>query len=342
MQDATFYSLIRLDSVPQSIPNDTEFVRAQATQVLFISINVCTDWTFDVSLQEAQDSIGPVKFGPVQLSNAGALILCITIGNDQIKLFFNGQEIPKYSSNAQQLTISLLPIQTFSERAINHPDAQAACLEWINWREKRFGKPAVPENKVQRVKTLGEQLQELRGATAGLVDLVDLAEQGRTYMIDHIASSLRALLCWDGGKKMQPLLLRMASRVAPSCGLPVFAFENNDAPLNPILRVQTQSQSIIRVSPQQKLMDIQQWLETSVRTEDGAGRLPVLTAKELILRIASESAAAHYSEFTYRASDHLFAISSFGQSTLYRFFIDTAKTTILLSNDILEKHTNSI
>ena len=85
-------------------------------------------------------------------------------------------------------------------------------------------------------------------------------------------------------------------------------------------------------------MDLQQWLEFPVWTEDGAGSLPAMPANALINRAASESAAAHYSEYTFRPADHIFKNSSFGASSLFGFLFKTAETTVLLGRHVLAAH----
>ena len=226
MKPITIYAILERVYFVHPITERTHFLRMQADGSVAFDLFRSIDGFIEMEVHENGQLEEIIEFGPVRFVGAGFLACCITAGESPTELLFFNQSVPRRTNGENQdLVITLPPAPIFDEISIGHPDANEACLKWTEWRRHRYGTPSQPRAGIQRVKSLDEQLDELTGAIAGLGDLVELVRLGRLYMIDHVASSLRALICWDSGQKLQPLLLRMAARSNPPAPLPVFALD---------------------------------------------------------------------------------------------------------------------
>ena len=113
-------------------------------------------------------------------------------------------------------------------------------------------------------------MKELDNALQVLQELCEQVRSGKTYMINQVAGSLRALIIWqvsnkDGSlnKSYNPLLLRLASQL--DLPLPVFTSPHDlDKPPENLHDAHMQFYpslvSLIRTQSFQKVMDLQEYL----------------------------------------------------------------------------------
>jgi hypothetical protein len=304
-----------------------------------IEIACSTHGNIEVTVREKTDIVVAFESAPISLTGTGHLVVTFSWSQHLRELRLSQTDIPSAEQHrGPPIPIVLSMREVPQEYSIGHPQAVSACAPWIEWRADRFSAPARP-SAVQRVKSYEEQLDDLRSATLALGDLLDLCARGRRHHVDHLAASLRALVYSDSGKKkFHPLLLRMAARQQPPLPLPVFAFPegpDHAPPGSPVLAISLGTVTLERITAGQRLMDLQEWLDTLVRVEAGDEPLPPLPAREVILRTASESGAAHYSELTFLPADDLNQTSGFGRSTLDDFIIHTSKVVFELAVYVL-------
>lgn len=186
-------------------------------------------------------------------------------------------------------------------QSFDHHYRNAICREWREWRARRFPQSSAPRDH-RTMKTPEEEALDLRRAILSLQFLAEQVDQGKLYLLGHLATELRALIYWyrdTAERGYNPLLLRMASKA--DLPLPVYAFDDGGPPVFPSSQYHFRSQvpQYIREFRGQRLMDLQQWLQTSALTQHHyphPGATRSISHAALISEAANTLGCAHYDE----------------------------------------------
>jgi hypothetical protein len=280
-----------------------------------------------------------------RLEIGGALgdkaVLSVVCADDKMDVRINGQPLKMLSEsdgaafvvNAQQ---RLTP--TYS---IDDPSAKSACEEWIRSRQSRFAKRKNKAKLDTRAKALDEQVEELVQAGDALVELAEQASSGKKHMIPPLAAQLRSLIHWpNDGSNWNPLLYRLANR--RSLPLPDFSFPDDpDKPLvinEAAYHAENLSPSITRRAPAEVVMDLQEYMQSTVQTErtlDGPKRL---TIDETLGATANTLGAGHYDEIIRLDVDLLRMQVALNASLLHRVIVGIAETVAVLGRYVVHQY----
>ena len=286
----------------------------------------------------------------IRIVRAGLALLDVKWTNNQVDMRINGLTVRALEEvNDAEHLVETKEHVLHDPPSLNHPEAVKLCKEWMNWRKARYADPKSCAKKNRRLKTIEEQVAELQNSIASLVDLLVLIQNGRSHMLGHLATELRALVYWNG-RNYNPLLLRVAGRF--DLPLPVYMLEEKqDAPKileDAQQRIETNEPSILKTIPNQKIVDVQEWLKTPIqrarfeRKQEGTSSLhsEMTTAKDLILDTATALGSAHYDE---DFSDHLeliYRTNVFGVSTLTYLLLRSSIVIIELGRFVLNDVTS--
>jgi hypothetical protein len=301
-------------------------------------------------VMESQQEVAKFMSQKIKFVGAGLVLLDVRWSDDQLDMRINGLPVKalEEANNADYLVETKEHIIQ-DPPSLNHPEAAKLCKEWMNWRKARYANPKSCAKKNRRLKTIGEQVAELQNAIASLVDLLVLIQNGRSHMLGHLATELRALVYWNG-RNYNPLLLRVAGRF--DLPLPVYMLqEKQGAPK--ILEdaqqwIKTNEPSILKTIPNQKIVDVQEWLNTPIQRalfkreqeETSSLHSETTTAKDLILDTATALGSAHYDEDLPDHLELIYRVNVFGTSTLTNFLLRSATVIIELGRFVLNNAMN--
>ncbi len=259
---------------------------------------------------------------------------------DTIDFSINGQSLEPFSKNSPAFVVVSQPLPA-DPLSINHPDAQSACRDNIGWRKQRFPQSQKPQSN-RRMKSDAEQVEDLRRALASLRAILDRMRAGDLFLAGHLVTEIRALIYWykDKDWAYNPLLLRMASKA--ELPLPVYAFADETWPTNlpiPDIHLLGNPPTIVKVSPNQDLMDLQLWMsKTAVRLNDTTGTETgrQMTNADFISEVANTLGCAHYDEDTSEFSDEMLK-TGMDSALFYRYLVEIGGVVSDLSEWVLLK-----
>lgn len=279
--------------------------------------------------------------------DGGAVTISASWRGSDGSVYVNGEKIPPASSGSGSVHIETgdyspgLP-------SVAHHWAGSACEKWTDWRVDKYREGQGISNARVRTKTTSEQLEDLEDAVLGLGDLLETYRERKTHIVDYLAAGLRSLVCWEVGG-YSPLLLRMAARSKPPLPLPVYmdpgieifepAFRRGDV-TTPNVQLASPSPSFRRQHADQRLVDIQEWLDKPIQLWDvdetnNVDKSERYKAREIIVELASTSGTAHYTELLKLYVDNLEHVSAFSGTFLDRLIVGTASTTLSLGRYVL-------
>jgi hypothetical protein len=180
---------------------------------------------------------------------------------------------------------------------------------------------------------LDEQLDELVQAADALSELADQAMTGKKHLIPPLAAQLRSLIYWPNDRPTwNPLLYRLASRRA--LPLPVFAFPD-DLNRPPVIddaayHAENLTASIVRRAPAEVLMDLQEYMRSTVQTVRTSSGMERLSIEGTLGATANTLGAAHYDEVIALDVDLLRTQVVLNTSLLHRVMIGLAETVAVL------------
>ena len=232
---------------------------------------------------------------------------------------------------------------TFS---LDDSDAKSACQQWVDSRSGRFAKKKAPApKKPSRSKSLGEQLEELEDAVEALTNLAKDIELGNKRSAPPLAAQLRALIYWPNDKPTwNPLLYRLAN--GRSLPLPVYGFTaDRDQPRvtkdAPNYHARNLIPSVTRVAPAQVVMDLQEYMASTVQTVRSDKGESNISVEEMLGAAANSLGAAHYDETVALDIDYLRMHIFVNTSLLHRVLIRLAEVVVVLSRHVLRSYHDS-
>jgi len=269
-------------------------------------------------------------------------ILSIVCADDQIDARINGQPLKMLSESSGAAFVVNAQQRVTPSYSIDEPSARSACEKWIRSRQSRFANRKEKSKPGTRPKELDEQLEELVQAADALVELVEQASSGKKHMIPPLAAQLRSLIHWpnDGSNCWNPLLYRLANR--RSLPLPVFSFR--DEPDKPLIineaayHAENLSPSITRRAPAEVVMDLQEYMQSTVQTERKLDRTKSLTVDEAVGATANTLGAAHYDEIIRLDVDLLRMQVALNASLLHRVIVGIAETVAVLARYVVHQY----
>jgi hypothetical protein len=213
------------------------------------------------------------------------------------------------------------------------------------WRRHHYGSAKQNPRKNRRIKQLDEQLAELDAAHSNLGTLLNAITAGYVPLVGLLAAELRALVYWNGFT-YSPLLLRLAGRL--DLPLPIYHVPATGAPpvvQEAVLRINSQAPSLERYFGGHVLVDLQDWLSEVVVAGKFNRSSPAnqdqeddqLTAKALLLDMATTMGSAHYDEDVPDTLDAVQRIRMFETDALTGFLIKCGVVVHGLCGYVLRK-----
>lgn len=220
--------------------------------------------------------------------------------------------------------------------------AAAACREWMAWRKDRYSHPKLNAKTGRRIKSIDEQIDELKKALEILAELTQQIRAGKKSYIISVLPILRSLLFWpDKSGPYNPLLIRVAGLL--QLPLPIYAlstktnFEQPDTTPKPYFDIINDIPQLIKRSPNLSLMDFQEWLHSVALTNKGVP----YRVKDLIFDAANTMSTAHFDDDIPEAIDLLNINKSFNVDLLTIFMLSVSDTAVDLGNYLLSSRNNS-
>jgi hypothetical protein len=174
-----------------------------------------------------------------------------------------------------------------------------------------------------------------------LVELAEQAKAGKKHMIPPLAAQLRVMIYWPNDRRTwNPLLYRLANK--RSLPLPVFSFP--DDPNKPLVvkqaayHAENLSPSISRRAPAEVVMDLQEYMRSTVqtiRTPEGEKRLLI---EETLGLTANTLGAAHNDEIIELSIDLLRMQIALNANLLHRVIIGLAETVAALGRYVIHDY----
>jgi hypothetical protein len=273
---------------------------------------------------------------PIDFGGNGLILIAAIWGSAKTGIHVNG-----VSLFSAEMTEDVHRIETGADvmdatPSWHQPHKNDACAEWIAWRRKRFSSERRMPRRGRRLKSIQEQVTELRRAARSTADIANLVLQGHTHLLGHLATELRALLFWNG-RSYDPLLLRLAAR--KGLALPMFAVTEKESPPfidGLVAHVRRGMPSHTKLLPVHILIDLQAWLmttavsEPAVADESSATDLQHMSVIDVIAGIADTLGAAHYDQDTPTALDLLRSIGGPNGSEIVSTIIEAARVVVPL------------
>jgi hypothetical protein len=308
--------------------SEREVVTVSATTAGSIRIDIARDGEIEISAASH----------PLRIATPGRGVLEIAWDGQGVRFIMGSSDISPRPGQDKPIELHLSPVVGRGTLSLNDSDAASACARWLDWRKKRYGTPSALAAAGRRLKSLTEQLDELARARDGLVLLVQLVRSGHLVMVGHVATSLRALLHWNG-RSYNPLLLRLAGRF--DLPLPLYIVpDGKQAWVDRGLEshVVNHSPSLIHAENKHELVDIQQWLISHAVTIGlGQDQTSEWTVQRVILGTATTRGSAHYDEDVPQELDALAGIITGGGDQVTRLIGNAATVTIPLCEYVLSE-----
>ena len=330
-------------------PPERKVMVTSQQDLSLVTLFALADGCLEFVVEESGLSIIRHITKPIRFEGYGMFVFDAGWNNGYADLRINGQTLPALIEMTQPFVIKLQKSEVPIINSLTHPEATSACEKWIVWRKNRYAKAKVIDSEYLRAKSFSEQTSELEQAIFGLDYLLDEFSNNNEFLIVHIATTLRALIYWEDGKgsKYNPLLFRIAGRLDPPLPLPVFAFtELSIEPPQIIREAQYRTEnsfiSLQQEFPMQKLVDIQDVLDSAVQTErlDSKSlklnkKPQILRGRDLIREFASTAATGHYHEHIKRDFDRIHYMEAFDLPLSYRFILRIGQITSSLGKFVL-------
>ena len=309
------------------------------------------DGHFQVTITRADGVLlHEVAFQRVELVGdaTGRFETAIAWDKAHVSVIVNKAILGPYDSGGAPLQIPLDP-RMLGPNSTESPLAVTLCQPWIEKRKKKFA--TFTPRPHRRQKTMCEQARDLLTSLKHLHAACYVLQAGApSHFAGYLASELRALLYWDKRdsayeRNYNPLLLRMASKA--DLPLPVYGSKNQidgGPPYSKLLNTYAGrlSATVAQDSPDQHLMDIQEWLDEDVivfRNKLGGAIQSDrrLSVRKIIAETAHTLGAVHYDE------DVAEPIAIMGQtlfgnlSVITKCLIETSLLSMALGNWVLTK-----
>jgi hypothetical protein len=292
-----------------------------------------------IVMDDVQRTIASFTSQRIDVSGQGFAAMFVTWSPDKISLLLHRMQAGVQLTEEEFLSGALLAdAPGISSRSIFLPetptstnlstdrvDASQACERWILNRRAKFSSPRLSR---ARLKTIHEQVDDLRRSVLCLKDISEQVVKGKNHLLGILATELRALVYWkkDAAREHNhnPLLLRLASKA--DLPLPVYVGQSCPWPESlPHASVyfSPNSPRLRSIFQCDHLVDLQDWLDTVVMRIDGMPNKP-LTAKDVISETAYTLGSAHYDEDVSEFIAILRDMKSFEVDQLVQFLISTA------------------
>jgi hypothetical protein len=279
------------------------------------------------------------------MSGPGRVLVTTVYQGPNCQLYINGNELAAY---APGMTARLIEVSDAGSGVISvdHPDAAAACQDWIGKRQAKFARPERHRGD-RRIKTLQEQAHDLQDALLSLIYVTNGVREGKLYLRGHLASALRALVYWQNDDRpdanYNPLLFRLASRA--DLPLPVFAIGESDGDMPDIIRAADlhltgNFPEIVHTAPAQHLVDLQDWLLMPALIDRSSGTCRTIDYRSLIAEFANTLGSSHYGEEASELLDIAETMGTGYMSALVTRLVQSACAVSFLGEWVLQELRN--
>jgi hypothetical protein len=272
------------------------------------------------------------------------MLLTVVWKEPEVEVLINGKHLNSLEADSTTHVVETKDPIISGTSAVDRSDAVAECKAWIAWRKQFFSVSRAPDSS-RRSLSDEEQVAALESEVKALRDLAGQVSGGKRYLLPKVAGALRGLLYWKmrANNTLQPsynpLLLRIAARA--EVPLPVFAFPDDrgsrpqvvdEAQFHFINNVPTHYQ----LFPAQKLLDLQEWLNTPISTERFTSVIvapaTVMTVKDVIEATANTLGGAHFDEDVPKSLDTLLQLKLEDVDFLTRFLLAISDTVVALGD----------
>jgi hypothetical protein len=259
------------------------------------------DGHLELVLEQNGDTVSRFESCPISLKQGENILLIAEWREGEAWLSIADSRLPSLDEGFEE---PYRDFDTLEEgdriSSLDHPEAVQKCKKWITRRsDGEFWKDISKDNikYTQRVKKTNEQRGDLERSVEILSEDLSKVRSGKKERIDVLLPALRALLCWEYN---DPLLLRMAN--LENLPLPIFTSVpidfSEDALPDPAREYRGLRISLRRETPNQLLIDLQEWLDQPMLKDRESGT-PIKNRK-VIQEFASTSSLAHYHQYTRR------------------------------------------
>lgn len=280
-------------------------------------------------------------------SGTVSTLITASISDSEIKLFLGAHRLQEYASGVAVFVIAPDGSEAIQESALDHPDKEAVCKHWIQYRKVKFGTPRTPRAD-RRLKTPKELGHDLLSSIHRLGHLAALIRAGNEHLLGTLAGEIRASVFWPRSRESKPgpdrdyspLLLRMASMA--DLPLPVFILGKRDAAARAILDraefIGGDAPRVDRWFLLDEVCDVQEALiKTAVRLGAAPGRQ--MSGLDLIKELANTMGAAHYDEDASEFLDVLATLEGPEGDQVTTFICQIADTLAVLSDSVFSELT---
>jgi hypothetical protein len=274
---------------------------------------------------------------PIKVLGEGSMLVAIIWAGQKANIWINGVEL----KHGTDVPFEFIEINTQREKldesllSFDHPDAKAKCQGRINQRKNLILK----DNLNGRLKSIEEQVGELKNSIFFLEDAVNRISCGQRHYYSKLAVELRALICL--GKDYKPLLLRLAALY--EMPLPIFSLPKDKDIPDCIKKADSHYKSydinIYKKYHNHELMDFQDWLDFDciiINPNKLDEKIKHRKNREVISDIAN-TFGAHYDNLVPPVVDLIDQMRMGDTNVLISFLIETANIVIELGKYVLKK-----
>jgi len=260
-----------------------------------------------------------------------------------VVLEINGEVLDPYVPGRPPREITLPEPPPLGPTALDHPDRLARCQRWIDERQSYFA-TAPRRGANRRPKDIDEQCDDLRTAIASIEELLTGIEGGKLFLAAYLAGTLRALVCWADSPRARPtynaLLLRIAN--VGSLPLPVWAVADpipEPCTVDHPACVSGNFAHLLQAEADEDLMDLQEWLNTTVVAlwDAAAGEERRVSVRDLIAEISNTLGGSHYDPDTSVFGETLMKVGSGNTSYWLKFLGGCADIVSAYSKWVLDE-----
>jgi hypothetical protein len=254
--------------------------------------------------------------------------IIVVKNNDSITIYLNGEKIFEIQDSKIIHLIEEIELKIhYLEKQIIREDLS----EWVEKRKATF-KIKIDTSDKYEIIPIKEQEKQLDKAVTSLEKLIALSISDEGLYIEHILSSLRALLFFkEKSSNYDPLLLRLAAYkeiVLPIWVNPYFS-EINDTTLLSI----SCPASINITGSNFKMIDFQEYLESNIIQSSGE----LLTPLQFIESSSTSRSTAHFDQRVPKTITNIDKVPILNNiNSFNRIVLDLASLTVSVAKMILK------
>lgn len=334
METFTAFAVFHLDGFPPAKPVAVlvrPFPVAQISPEGYLFVEARPTRRFGgMILGKDRSVVATFESEPVEIKGLTTVILAVRFdGNETIAMVRTVES----RTDIQPLT------------SVQASDATEACAKWMEKRAKSL-KSTTEAPPHTRPKSNDELIEEYEESLRSLRSHLAQIEQGNHHLTNDVLGQLRSLIYWRGKKIANALMFRVAGMFNQP--LPVYAMRRDDKSTpddveNMMWHTTLRSAAICQTPGATTLMDIQEWLSTSIviglRVPPGKSSLELVesTVVDFIANAANHIGTPHISEFKPLSVSSLQEFIVLGENGVTYFIKDVGHTVVALGEWLLEQ-----